>query len=120
MDATVLHGGQVFDGESAHLHDRLGMLVRGGIFEEVSSAGDHPPVAEVVVGDVSDICTQEDFHQLNEGTLPSQAVWKFKREIVQILVAMPGHPLDDIAVTEQVDFVMARGNIVRRPQAMGG
>lgn len=30
------------------------------------------------------------------------------------IVAMPGDPLDDIAVTGQVDFVMARGDVVRR------
>jgi imidazolonepropionase-like amidohydrolase len=31
------------------------------------------------------------------------------------IVAMPGDPLDDIAATEGVDFVMSRGEVVRRP-----
>lgn len=136
--------------------------------------------------------TQEDLRQLDAGTLPSQAVWKFERDSEQILqsqriiaagdaevvfgtdcgmfpfengikeftamvaaglspiralkaatstaarllgrqdigvlqvgacadiVAMPGDPLDDISVTQHVDFVMARGDVVRRPRATVG
>ncbi|MSS45173.1 amidohydrolase family protein [Cutibacterium sp. WCA-380-WT-3A] len=131
--------------------------------------------------------TQEDLAQLEAGTLPDQAVWKFQRDADQILasqrllaasrvkivygtdcgmfpfsygvlefqamvnagltplralqaatstaaemlgrddlgvvrvgaaadlVAMPGNPVDDISLTERVDFVMCRGVIHRRP-----
>lgn len=31
------------------------------------------------------------------------------------IVAMPGNPLDDIAATAQVDFVMRAGEVYRRP-----
>jgi imidazolonepropionase-like amidohydrolase len=132
--------------------------------------------------------TQEDLHQLQEGTLPCQAVWKFRRDNEKILaaqrllaatgvkvaygtdcgmfpfthgilefqamvsagltplralkaatsvaaellqqpdlgviapgkladiVAMPGDPLTDIAVTAKVDFVMKDGAVYRRPR----
>jgi imidazolonepropionase-like amidohydrolase len=33
------------------------------------------------------------------------------------LVAMPGDPIADISATAKVDFVMARGQIRRRPSA---
>jgi imidazolonepropionase-like amidohydrolase len=131
--------------------------------------------------------TQEDLAELRAGTLPSQAVWKFRRDHPQILdaqrliaesnvkiaygtdcgmfpfshgirefqamvnagvtplralkaatsvaaellarddlgvlkpgacadiVAMPGNPLDDIAVTARLDFVMHSGTVHRRP-----
>jgi imidazolonepropionase-like amidohydrolase len=131
--------------------------------------------------------TQEDLAELRAGTLPSQAVWKFRRDYQQILdtqrliaesdvqiaygtdcgmfpfshgirefqamvsagvtplralkaatsvaaellarddlgvlkpgacadiVAMPGNPLDDIAVTARLDFVMHSGTVRRRP-----
>ncbi|HET8602040.1 MAG TPA: amidohydrolase family protein [Segeticoccus sp.] len=131
--------------------------------------------------------TQEDLAQLRAGTLPEQAVWKFRRDHQQILdsqrimaasdvkvafgtdcgmfafshgilefqamvaaglsparalraatsvaaemlaiddigvlrpgaradiVAMPGNPLDDIAATARVDFVMHSGTVHRRP-----
>ncbi|MRH30140.1 amidohydrolase family protein [Microbacterium sp. SYP-A9085] len=131
--------------------------------------------------------TLEDLAQLHAGTLPDQAVWKFRRDSEQIIetqrliarsdveiafgtdcgmfpfshgvrefqamvdagisplralraatsvaakllgradigalrpgacadiVAMPGNPLDDIATTERVDFVMRAGRIFRRP-----
>ena len=32
------------------------------------------------------------------------------------IVAMPGDPFEDISVTTDVDFVMARGGIVRSPK----
>ena len=132
--------------------------------------------------------TQEDLHQLQEGTLPCQAVWKFRRDNEKILaaqrllaatdvkvaygtdcgmfpfthgilefqamvsagltplrtlkaatsvaaellqqadlgviapgkfadiIAMPGDPLTDIAVTAKVDFVMKDGAVYRRPR----
>ena len=135
--------------------------------------------------------TREDLDALHAGTLPSQAVWKFRRDSEQILdtqrliaasnakiafgtdcgmfpfghgirefqamvaagisplralraatsvaaemlgrndlgvltpgasadiVAMPGNPLDDIAATTQVDFVMRSGVVYRRPGANG-
>lgn len=131
--------------------------------------------------------TQEDLHQLQDGTLPCQAVWKFRRDNEKILasqrllatsnvkvaygtdcgmfpfshgilefqamvgagltpvralkaatsvaaellhqpdlgviapgkladiVAMPGDPLTDIAVTAKVDFVMKDGGVYRYP-----
>jgi imidazolonepropionase-like amidohydrolase len=131
--------------------------------------------------------TQEDLHQLQEGTLPCQAVWKFRRDNEKILasqrliadskvkvaygtdcgmfpfshgilefqamvaagltpirvlkaatsvaaellqradlgvigsgkladiVAMPGNPLEDIAATAHVDFVMKDGVVFRDP-----
>jgi imidazolonepropionase-like amidohydrolase len=131
--------------------------------------------------------TQEDLHQLREGTLPCQAVWKFRRDNEKILasqrliadsevkvaygtdcgmfpfshgvlefqamvaagltpirvlkaatsvaaellqradlggigsgkladiVAMPGNPLEDIAATANVDFVMKDGVVFRDP-----
>lgn len=131
--------------------------------------------------------TQEDLAELHDGTLPEQAVWKFRRDNQRILdsqrliaasgvkivfgtdcgmfpfshgvlefqamvsagitplramraatstaaemlgrtdigvlqpgacadiVAMPGDPLEDIAATADVDFVMRGGEIVRRP-----
>ena len=131
--------------------------------------------------------TQEDLGELQAGTLPCQAVWKFSRDNRQIvdsqrlvaasdakvafgtdcgmfpfsqgilefqalaaaglsplralragtsvaaellgredvgvlkpgacadIVAMPGNPLDDIAATTNVDFVMRAGAVVRRP-----
>jgi imidazolonepropionase-like amidohydrolase len=131
--------------------------------------------------------TQEDLAQLAAGTLPDQAVWKFRRDSGQILesqrliaasdvkiaygtdcgmfdfdhgilefqamvnagisparalraatstaaellgrtdigvlrpgacadiVAMPGNPLEDIAATARVDFVMRAGRVHRRP-----
>lgn len=136
--------------------------------------------------------TQEDLQQLEAGTLPDQAVWKFSRDSEQIfespriiadgdadivfgtdcgmfpfdhgikefaamvaagltplralkaatstaarmldrhdlgelkpgasadIVAMPGDPLEDISVTGDVDFVMARGDVIRRPHPAGG
>src|SRR5579864_1551163 len=132
--------------------------------------------------------TQEDLHQLQEGTLPCQAVWKFRRDNEKILaaqrllaatdvkvaygtdcgmfpfthgilefqamvsagltplrtlkaatsvaaellqqpdlgviapgkladiIATPGDPLTDIAVTAKVDFVMKDGAVYRRPR----
>lgn len=132
--------------------------------------------------------TQEDLSALQAGTLPEQAVWKFRRDNQQILdaqrriaasdvrvafgtdcgmfpfshgirefqamvaaglsplramraatsvaaellgrddigvlrpgtcadiVAMPGNPLDDIAVTAGADFVMRAGTVYRRPE----
>lgn len=131
--------------------------------------------------------TQEDLAALDAGTLPAQAVWKFRRDSSQILdsqrllaestakiafgtdcgmfpfehgvlefqalvaaglsparalraatsvaaellgrddlgvleagraadlVAMPGNPLEDIAATADVDFVMKAGTVYRRP-----
>jgi imidazolonepropionase-like amidohydrolase len=136
--------------------------------------------------------TQEDLDSLQAGTLPSQAVWKFRRDSQRILdtqrlvaasdakialgtdcgmfpfshgirefqamvaagvspiralcagtsvaaqmlgrdnlgvlrpgacadiVAMPGNPLDDIAATARVDFVMRGGAVHRRPAASFG
>jgi imidazolonepropionase-like amidohydrolase len=135
--------------------------------------------------------TQEDLDQLRAGTLPEQAVWKFRRDSGQILesqrviaasdvkvafgtdcgmfpfshgilefqamvsagvspiralraatsvaaemlgihtigvlrpgacadiVAMPGNPLDDIAATAGVTFVMRSGNVHRQPEEGG-
>jgi imidazolonepropionase-like amidohydrolase len=135
--------------------------------------------------------TQEDLSALQAGTLPDQAVWKFRRDSDRILdtqrliarsgvkvafgtdcgmfpfshgirefqamvaaglsplralqagtsvaaellarddlgvlkpgacadiVAMPGNPLDDIAVTARVDFVMRSGKAHRRPDGGG-
>ncbi len=135
--------------------------------------------------------TQEDLEQLRAGTLPDQAVWKFRRDNSEILesqrvvaasdvkvafgtdcgmfpfsrgilefqamvaagltpvralraatsvaaemlgldnigvlrpgacadiVAMPGNPLDDIAVTSGVDFVMRSGRVYRQPHEGG-
>ena len=36
------------------------------------------------------------------------------------IVAMPGNPIDDIAVTAQVDFVMRAGAVYRRPEDENG
>ena len=135
--------------------------------------------------------TQEDLDQLRAGTLPEQAVWKFRRDSEQILesqrvvaasdvkvafgtdcgmfpfshgilefqamvsvglspiramraatsvaaemlgiddigvlqpgaradiVAMPGNPLDDIAATAGVTFVMRSGTVHRHPDDRG-
>lgn len=135
--------------------------------------------------------TQEDLDQLHAGTLPNQAVWKFRRDSQQILesqrliaasdckvafgtdcgmfpfshgilefqamvaaglsparalraatsvaaemlgidnigvlrpgacadiVAMPGNPLQDIAATSEVNFVMRSGNVYREPDDGG-